>query len=231
MEFIPEGVALEFLKEGLQAQAHGIGVILRAHGMEHAGRRFAVADDVAGIEQHVVLRVAGQVAGVFHAEVDHVHAHFAGAARRGGPARGKRPQMLQGNDGAGGNHADGAVQVRAAHAQGNRAAAAQGEAGDVVVLTLFGDAGEHVVHNLRQLLGEEGEIVRAPVHIAVAAVARVGHDHRDIVLVGIGADAGVVQPVVFIAAAAVEQPQHREVAFHAVIGQDHVHRVVQQQHL
>ena len=87
------------------------------------------------------------------------------------------------------------------------------------------------MNNLRELLRQEIKIIGAPVHVAVAAVSGMGHDDGNLMLIRVVTDPGVMHPVVFIPAAPVEEPKHREFAFRAVIRQDHVHGVVQQQNL
>ena len=134
VEFITERISFKLFKERLQAKAHGIGVILHSHGMEYTRRRFSIANDVSGIEQYIMLRIAGQFVGILHAEVNHIDAHSSRPAGRGRSARRLRAQMLQGNNGAGGNYADGTVQIRPTHSQRNGTAAAQGKTGDVIIL-------------------------------------------------------------------------------------------------
>ena len=88
-----------------------------------------------------------------------------------------------------------------------RAVAAHGEAGDEVVLALVGHCGEEVAAYSGQLLGDEGEIVVADMHVGIPAQMGGGHYHGDALFGSIPLDRGAPLPDGVVVAHSVEQVQ------------------------
>ena len=103
----------------------------------------------------------------------------------------------------------GRIQVRPPQGTLGSTVAAHGGSGDVGVLPL-GAHGEIFLHEQRQFLGDEVEIVQAVLGIGVEAVLTGGHDHGQPRLFGKFLDVGVAQPHGMVVQGSVEQVEHRE---------------------
>ena len=153
MEFIPERIPREFFKEGLKPQAHGIGVIIAPHRMEYPRHRFSFSNDIARIQQYVMLGVSSQVVGVFYPEVHHIHAHLSRSPRRRRTTSRQRPQVFQWDNATCRDHTNGAILFGTAHPQRNRPATSQRETSNQCVFSLVADARKLRMNNPRQLFG------------------------------------------------------------------------------
>ena len=117
------------------------------------------------------------------------------------------------------------IEIRVLEAGFHAGVAAVGKAADEIVLALVAQRQDGAEEG-RQLLGDIGIVV-------LEEILPLGHDHSDLVLIGIAHDVGEIHPVAVVAAAAVQQPErlifhaglHKALAavllVHAVTGQDH----------
>ena len=115
MEFITERIPREFFKEGLKPQAHGIGVIIAPHRMEHPRYRFSFGNDIARIQQYVMLGFPAKSSGVFYPEVHHIHAHLSRSPRRRRTTSRQRPQVFQWDNATCRDHTNGSILFGTAH--------------------------------------------------------------------------------------------------------------------